>query len=335
MLDDVNERERPVGILIGLGEVTVSSRSISVVIATFNRGQQIGRTLESVLHQVRPVSEIIVSDDGSTDETPGWIRAHYPMVRVVTFPNAGTSTARNRGADAATGHVLVFLDHDDELLPHAIETLEGLLSRFPSVGAAFADHTFRENATQRYFEDHHTQVPFFHRLRRVPTVVSEGPDRVYGRPLHDALLRGNVLQQPWAIYRRTFNELGGFDAAIKYCEDWDMYLRVTERVKVAVSDRIVSNHYVEDANLHRAQGQEVQHMKVLRKHLQRNGWTHPRAQMVLRKRLAGYYKAAGDRSRAEQLPKAWDEYLASLKCWPFDPVVAARTVLWAPLWGRS
>ena len=249
----------------------MSTLSISVVIATYNRGVRIGRTLDSILRQTRPASEIVVSDDASTDDTAAWIRAHYPTVRVVTFPNGGTSAARNRGAATATGEVLVFLDHDDELMPHAIETLEALLVRFPSVSAAFADHAYREDATHTYHENHHS-LPFFHRLRSVPTLQSEGPNRVYGQALHHALLRGNLLQQPWAIRRETFQQLGGFDESVRYCEDWEMYLRVTERHAVALSDTAISIHFVEGANLHRSEGQEAHHMKVIRKQMQRKGW---------------------------------------------------------------
>jgi GT2 family glycosyltransferase len=272
-----------------------------------------------------------VSDDASTDDTAAWIRANYPTVKVVTFPNGGTSAARNRGAAAATGEVLVFLDHDDELMPRAVETLEALLVRFPAVVAAFADHAYREDATHTYHENHHS-LPFFHRLRSIPTVHSEGPDRVYGQPLHHALLRGNLLQQPWAIRRETFQRLGGFDESVRYCEDWEMYLRVTERHTVALSDTAISIHYVEGANLHRSEGQEAHHMKVIRKQMQRKGWTDPRAQMLLRRRLAGYYKAFADRSRAQRSPEAWDHCIASFTYWPFDVVVAIRAVLWYPLW---
>ena len=313
----------------------MSARSISVVIATYNRGARIGRTLDSVLRQTKPVSEIVVSDDGSTDKTAAWIGSNYPTVRVLTSPNAGTSTARNRGAEAASGEVLVFLDHDDELLPHAVETLDGLLQRFPSTRAAFADHTYHEEATDTHLANHHSMIPSFQRLRKIQVVASEGSDRVYGSPLHDALLRGNLLQQPWAIYRDAFREVGGFDAGIKYCEDWEMYLRVTERFHVAMTDTVISNHYVEGENLHRVEGQEVQQMKVIRKHMARIGWTQPRAQMLLRKRLALYYKSAGDKARAGQSSRGWDDYAASFRCWPFDPVVAVRTVLWYPTRRRS
>src|SRR5205814_1481960 len=112
-----------------------------LIIATYNRGPLIARTLDSVLGQTLPPDEIIVVDDCSPDGTGDWVRSHYPQVRVVrTERNARTSAARNFGAERATGDVLMFLDHDDELLPHAVRTLADGLAAFPRARAAYADH---------------------------------------------------------------------------------------------------------------------------------------------------------------------------------------------------
>jgi glycosyltransferase involved in cell wall biosynthesis len=307
--------------------------SISVVIAAYNRGARIGRTLDSVLGQSRPVDEIVVSDDQSTDGTAEWIRGHYPTVRVVTWPNAGTSMARNRGAAATMGDVLVFLDHDDEMSPHAVATLTGMLERFPEAQAAFADHTLQDVRTGESLANHHTSVASFHRMRTIPVLRSISHERLYGRDMWYALLRGNLLQQPWAIYKRAFDALGGFDPEIKYCEDWEMYLRVANRFPLVVSDTVIAHHFIEGANLHQASGQEIQHMKVVRKHLRRTRWTDLRAHLVLRRRLGSYLKNMGDHVWAERPRQAWFAYLRSFVTWPFDPVVVARCVIWSPLSG--
>src|SRR5438132_11139477 len=94
---------------------SMEHNTTSVVIATFNRGARIGRTLDSALGQSISPSEVVVVDDGSTDGTGEWIERQYPSVRVVRSANGGTSAARNRGAAEATGELLLFLDHDDEL----------------------------------------------------------------------------------------------------------------------------------------------------------------------------------------------------------------------------
>lgn len=312
----------------------MSDPSVSLVIATYNRGERIGRTLNSALAQTTIPSEIIVVDDGSTDDTASWIRSRYPMVRVESVPNGGTSLARNRGAAVARGDVLLFLDHDDDLRPHAVETLVRLLGRFPDARAAFADHSLRDVTTGVYFPDHHSAQPAFHRMRRVAALQIGDTGRLYGSAMHQALLYGNLLQQPWAIYRLAFADRCGFDPQIRYCEDWDMYLRVTNHYPVAVTDVVIADHYIEGQNLHQAAGQEEQHMKVLRKHITGTTRLDIRKQAVLRRRLAMYYKSAGDRQRASNDPDAVRSYRRAFSWWPFDAIVAARCVAWTVSAGK-
>ena len=302
---------------------------MSVVIATYNRGERIGRTLESVFRQTKRPAEVIVVDDGSTDDTAAWIRARYPQVSVVAFPNGGSSVARNRGARAATGDILVFLDHDDEMRPEAIETLVGLLKRFPQARASFGDHELRNLVDRKYFPNHHTAIAAFHRMRSIATLETGHEGRVYGRAMYYALLQGNILQQPWAIYRQDFTDLGGYDPQIRYCEDWEYYVRVTRRREIAVTDRVIAVHFIEGQNLHRVDGQEIQHMNVLRKHIRSAPPTDWRAVRLLRKRLAVYYKSLGDRRRATGVRGAWHAYVQSLLTWPFDLAVAARCFVWS------
>jgi glycosyltransferase involved in cell wall biosynthesis len=303
--------------------------AVSLIVATYNRGPRIARTLDSIVRQTVPPDEVIVVDDCSPDRTGEWVWAHYPQVRVVR-PNAnrGTSGARNFGAEHARGNVLAFLDHDDELMPHALETLTGLLRDHPEARAAYADHVYNNSAAGIYFPDHHHAQPMFARLHAVPFQRQIPDGRVYGKAMHRALLRGNLLQQPWAIYRDTFLSLGGFAPDVRYCEDWDLYLRVTASVPIVLSDRVISHHHVEGANLHLVAGQEEMHMRVLQRELARTRWPGVGARWVIRKRLANYYKTAGDRVRQSNLPEAWRCYLRSLRCWPFDYVVVARVLGW-------
>jgi glycosyltransferase involved in cell wall biosynthesis len=298
----------------------MAAPTVSVVIATYNRGPTIGPTLESVHRQTAPADEIVVVDDASTDGTGAWVREHYPTVRVIFCEqNGGTSTARNRGASEATGDVLVFLDHDDELLPHALATLRELLALFPEARAAYADHRYTNLVTGVHYDNHHSAQAAFARLRQIPVRRRLPQGRLYaGRAMYRALLRGNLLQQPWAIYRDTFLALGGFAPDVCYCEDWDLYLRVAEAVPLALSDCVISVHRVEGANLHLAEGQEEMQRRVMLRQLARRHWWELRARAVLRRRLGMAYKIQADRRRA------WRWYVRSFLAWPFDYVVAAR-----------
>ncbi|RMF81528.1 MAG: glycosyltransferase family 2 protein [Planctomycetota bacterium] len=106
-----------------IGRICImSAADVSVVIPTFNRARVLPRAIESVLAQTRRPGEIIVVDDGSTDETPELLHDRYAgAVRVVRQNNAGVSAARARGVAEASGEWIAFLDSDDEWLPEKLE----------------------------------------------------------------------------------------------------------------------------------------------------------------------------------------------------------------------
>ena len=176
--------------------------------------------------------------------------------------------------------MLVFLDHDDELLPGAVATLRRLLELAPQAKAAFTDHELHDLGDGSKITNHHATLPEFQRLRQTPHQPLEGTARAYAaRALYRPMLQGNLLQQPWAVERAAFLALGGFDETVRYCEDWDMYLRLSAEHPVVVSDDVISIHYYEASrtNLSLAKGQEEMHLLVLQKHLARNRWRDWRA----------------------------------------------------------
>ena len=98
-----------------------SAPSISVVIPCYNAAAFLRATIESILGQTQPVLEVIVVDDGSTDDSANIAESFGPPVRVIRQPNQGESAARNRGIEAAGGEWVAFLDADDLWLPTKIE----------------------------------------------------------------------------------------------------------------------------------------------------------------------------------------------------------------------
>src|SRR4051794_37688274 len=102
---------------------------VSVIIPCYNQAHYLGEAIESVINQTYPHFEIIVVDDGSTDNTSE-VAGGFKEVRCIRQQNQGLSAARNTGLRESSGAFLVFLDSDDRLLPEAIETgLKYLLDR--------------------------------------------------------------------------------------------------------------------------------------------------------------------------------------------------------------
>ncbi len=120
---------------------------ISVIIPVFNGSLFIQRCLNSVFSQTLPASEIIVVDDGSTDNTPEILRQNQPAIRVITQTNAGRSMARNAGLREARGEYVAFLDADDEYLPRHLEQLSTRLQKEPAEIAfdCFGDPFFTDS----------------------------------------------------------------------------------------------------------------------------------------------------------------------------------------------
>lgn len=183
---------------------------MSVVIPCYNQGRFLGQAIESVLRQTYPASDIIVVDDGSTDDTAE-IAARYP-VRYLRQMNQGTSAARNRGLHASDAEYVVFLDSDDRLLPTALHVGASALDAAPE--AVFAVGLYRR------IDAEGGPLPGGDRPR-LPSAAYFG------------LLARCSIAVPAVTYRRApLLESGGFDEHLRYAEDYDLYLRLTRRFSI-------------------------------------------------------------------------------------------------------
>ncbi len=178
---------------------------ISVVIPTYNRAAVLPRAVESVCRQTLPPKEIIVVDDGSTDETAKLIAEKFPHVVSIRQKHQGVSGARNRGIRAATGEWIAFLDSDDEWLPRKLETQVRALQAHPDYRIC------------------HTNEIWIRRGRRVNPKKKH---RKYGGYIFRHCLPLCVISPSSVlIHRDVFRELGLFDEQLPACEDYDLWLR--------------------------------------------------------------------------------------------------------------
>ena len=190
---------------------------VSVIIPCYNQGHYLAEAINSVLEQNYQPVEIVVVDDGSTDDTR-LIAQTYPSVKYVYQNNQGLSAARNTGIDNSYGNFLVFLDSDDWLLPEALEANIKYLQDNPE--AVFVAGSHKKVDSKGV----------------IPKIIEPGKTQPYHR-----LLYSNYIEMIAAVmFRRSVFDLYRYDTSLKSCEDYDFYLRITR-------DHPIINHTKEIA----------------------------------------------------------------------------------------
>ena len=199
-----------------------TSPLVSVVIPCFNQAHFLGEAIESVLAQTRHDVEVVVVDDGSTDNTSAVAR-RYPGVRLVRQDNAGLSRARNAGLATCAGTFVVFLDADDALLPAALDTAIRAFENHPACALVFGHSMF-------VMDDGSRAPDAF-----TPTFT----DDHYG----DVLAGCPIIAPGSVTYRRAVVEaIGGFHPDLSPAADYDIYYRLTRAHPVHCHGAVVAQY---------------------------------------------------------------------------------------------
>jgi glycosyltransferase involved in cell wall biosynthesis len=205
---------------------------VSVVIPCYNHAQFLAQAIESVLAQSYSNFEIIVVDDGSTDNTEE-VATRYSSVRYVYQENAGLSSARNVGLQQSRGEFLVFLDADDRLLPHALETGVSCIQQHPE--CAF--------------------VSGYCRVIDSNGAILPSPKQFcIEREHYLKLLRGgSYIWCPATVFyqRQIFDFVHGFDVALSPVADYDLYLRITRDFPVYSHNHMIAEYRQHSFNMSR------------------------------------------------------------------------------------
>ena len=204
----------------------MSQPTISVVIPTYNRARFLGKAVASVRAQTYPCFEIVIVDDGSTDDTAQVVATLGAGIRYISQANAGPAAARNFGIQEARGDLVAFLDTDDRWLPEKIARQVAILQTEPAVALVGADMAIEDEAgalqVASNFELRGLQ-PFFARLDNGP--VPDAPR---------LLLKVNFINTSTVLARReVLQALSGFDPRLRYGEDLELWLRIAARHGVA------------------------------------------------------------------------------------------------------
>jgi len=190
---------------------------VSVIIPTFNRLSLISRAIDSVLKQTFKPFEIIVVDDGSSDNTSTFIKNNYKSVKLIKQKNLGVSKARNVGIKNSSGDWIALLDSDDEWKKNKLEVQIKSLSEYDYYSVCHTNEIWIRNGTRVNQKKRHQK---------------------YGGNIFDKCLDICRISPSSIIFQKNIiNEVGWFDENLSICEDYDLWLRITANFKILFIDK--------------------------------------------------------------------------------------------------
>jgi glycosyltransferase involved in cell wall biosynthesis len=197
---------------------------VSIVTPSFNQGRYIETTVRSVLAQDYPNIEYVVIDAASTDSTLDVLRrlsGEFPnRFRFVSEPDRGQTHALNKGVAQTTGEILGWLNSDDTFEPGAVAAAVAALKSRPDIDLVYGDANFVDSRDRIITRCAHVEPFDWHRL------------------VHYS----DFIVQPAAFFtRQAFDAVGGGDESLQWTMDYDLFLKIASRFKVAYLPRVMAN----------------------------------------------------------------------------------------------
>jgi len=239
----------------------INDKIVSVIIPTYNCGHYVEDAVESVLNQTYRPFEIIVVDDGSTDDTGSILKKYKNRVQVTTQVNQGSSKARNVGLERSRGEYVAFLDADDRWRPEKLEWQLACFRELDDVGMVFTDFSaidpdggilatsYLEGAFG-VFREYGISLPvIFKDSRRIPgTGPASDPAglRAHFGPVFRDLCKGNFILPSTTLFRRSHIETIGlrFNETYRCAIDQDFHLRFALHHPVAYLDAVTAEYRI-------------------------------------------------------------------------------------------
>lgn len=232
---------------------------VSIIVPTYNRADCILETLQSVLEQTHTNWELILVDDGSTDDTLERVTSLFlgdTRLNYIVQPNQGVSKARNTGLAAAQGDFIAFLDSDDRWMPWKLTVQLACMHAYPEVGMVWTDMATISPEGVPLSPRHLRSMYSAYRFHRMDTLFSSrvcltevpGMPDAMSTPINDAwfhygdlyaaMIRGSLVHTSTVLLRRDrAMQVGYFDENLKHSgEDYDFHLRTCQYGPVGLLD---------------------------------------------------------------------------------------------------
>ena len=257
---------------------------VSVIIPTFNRSSMIKEALESVLVQDYRGFEIILVDDGSTDDTLEVLDAYKKDIRLLTQPNKGVSAARNAGVACSNGDFLAFLDSDDTWLPEKLSEQVKFFNSNKDALICQTQEKWIRNGVRVNQKNRHTKLS----------------GMIFKASVSMCLVSPSAVM----LKRSLFERMGGFDERLPACEDYDLWLRIGCRHPVSLLNReLIIKRGGHDDQLSRAPGLDKYRIQSLVKIIKENILSSDQefvVKKVLKKKCEIYGNGCLKRGRREE-----------------------------------
>ena len=220
---------------------------VSVVIPTYNRYTLLKRAINSLLTQTHTVDEIIVVDDGSTDNTKD-IQNDFPELIYIYQKNSGVSAARNVGIKRAKNKWIAFLDSDDEWHKEKLEKQMVYHMQYPDILMSYTDEVWIRDGKK-------VKIP--KKYRKI------GKDAFV-----ENLSYCNIAPSSVMMHKKLFEEFGLFDESFRVCEDYDMWLRILSEEKVGlIPEKLINKYAGHDEQLGFRKDMDLLRIDILKKNL--------------------------------------------------------------------
>ncbi len=220
----------------------MSDPRFSVVIAVYNGIPFIQKALDSVLKQKVPAHQIIVVDDGSTDETPNVLAGYGDKIQVVRKANGGVSKARNTALPLVTGDYIAFLDADDVWIDNKLECHAEAIRRYPDIGVFFCNYVVRVDIFGNRLTNH------YEGLQTRSLLNFDEPLKANALGL---LVRENFTGTPSAavVKKSVIDRIGFFSDAHRPSEDYEYWLRCAVVTNFVLLSEVQMYKRTHDRNL--------------------------------------------------------------------------------------
>ena len=216
---------------------------ISVIIPTYNRYELLKRAIQSILNQTYSVDEIMVIDDGSTDNTKD-IQKDFPEIIYIYQENQGVSCARNIGIQRAKNEWIAFLDSDDEWHPEKLQKQVAFHQNNPDILMSYT--------AEKWVRDG--------KVVKIP--------KKYKKIGKDAFIENlsycNIAPSSVIIHNSLIKKIGFFDESLEVCEDYDLWLRISSENEVGLlNEQLITKYAGHDKQLGFRKNMDLIRIKVL------------------------------------------------------------------------